>query len=34
MEIINDGSDDLCQMAMLSCCWPPGSQTYENPTED
>jgi hypothetical protein len=34
MEIINHGTDDINQMAALSCCWPPGTETYSLPTED
>ncbi len=32
MDIINYGSDDLNEMAALSCCWPPGSETTRFPT--
>jgi hypothetical protein len=31
MEIINQGSDDLNQMAALTCCWPPGTEMISGP---
>jgi len=34
MEIIYYGTDDINQMAALSCCWPPGSETFHQPQED
>ncbi len=34
MEIINYGTDDLEQMASLSCCWPPGSEVLESPVAE
>jgi hypothetical protein len=34
MEIINYGTDDLRQMAALSCCWPPGTESFFHPTEE
>lgn len=33
MEIIKLGSDDLNQMAALSCCWPPGCENLEMPVD-
>jgi len=33
MEIINHGTDDLSQMAALSCCYPPGTQLIEQPAD-
>jgi len=34
MEIINYGSDDLREMAGLGCCWPPGTEIYQQGTVD
>lgn len=31
MEIIKVGTDDLNQMAALTCCWPPGTQSLSRP---
>lgn len=34
MEIINYGTDDINQMAALSCCWPPGTENLHQGTDD
>ncbi len=33
MDILNEGTEDLNQMASLNCCWPPGTEltTYPDP---
>lgn len=31
MEILNQGTNDINQMAAISCCWPPGTENLENP---
>jgi hypothetical protein len=33
MEIINRGTNDINQMAAVSCCWPPGTENVEMPIE-
>lgn len=31
MEIIKRGSEDVREVSLRSCCWPPGSETLMNP---
>jgi hypothetical protein len=31
METIQNGTDDVVELATLSCCWPPGSMTMQYP---
>ena len=31
MEVINQGSNDINEMASLSCCWPPGTMGMQYP---
>jgi hypothetical protein len=34
MEIINKGSDNVYELKGLSCCFPPGSLSFEWPGDD
>lgn len=31
MEIIKLGTEDVLEMAVLSCCWPPGTRSNTSP---
>ena len=31
MEIIKLGTEDINEMAALSCCWPPFTDKQDNP---
>lgn len=33
IKVINQGTDDVAQMARLSCCWPPGTEALSFPDE-
>ena len=33
MEIIQQGTEKVNEMAALSCCWPPGTMNIESPEE-
>lgn len=34
MEILNQGTDDINEMASLSCCWPPYTESLQVPAMD
>jgi hypothetical protein len=34
MIVINPGHKELDQVSMLGCCWPPGFEQLDMPTED
>jgi len=33
MDIVKLGTEDINEMASLSCCWPPGSENMQMPEE-
>lgn len=34
MEIVKLGSNDLNQQDSLNCCWPPGAEVLETPSDE
>jgi hypothetical protein len=34
MEVIKPGTEDINKMAVLGCCWPPGTENLEMPEEN
>jgi len=34
MDIINQGTDDLKELSVISCCFPPGTETLESPEKN
>ncbi len=34
MEILQHGTEFLQDLAVLSCCWPPATETEEFPTTE
>ena len=33
LKVIRKGSSDLKNQDQLSCCWPPGTENMQTPTE-
>ena len=34
MDVIQHGSEDIHGMAALSCCWPPGTVSMQQPESE